>query len=546
MRNSAQPPLDVVVVGAGFSGLYLLHRLRGLGLRVRVLEQAHGVGGTWHWNRYPGARCDIESVDYQYSFDPDLVAQWQWSERYAAQPEILAYLEHIADRYDLRRDISFNVSVASAHYGEQAGIWTLTSDSGEEWEARYCVMATGNLSAVKPPDLPGLKEFAGQWLHTGQWPETPVDLSGRRVAVVGTGSSGIQAVTALAPVVDQLYVLQRTPNYSMPAHNRPLGQTEWQEIVQDFATRRHLCEWSDAGTPLESPVGRAVDASPEERRARYEEGWARGGISALSFAYSDMFRDEDANRYAQEFAREMIRSTVRDPQVALKLSPQHHIGTRRTCTDTGYFETFNRPNVELVDVREEPLEEIVPTGLRTATRQLDVDVIVFAIGFDAITGALAEIDVRGRDGVSLSQAWAAGPRTLLGLQVAGFPNLFLVTGPGSPSVLSNMVVSIEQHVDWIARCLEHLREAGATTIEATLQAQDEWMNHVHALAAETLYPKANSWYVGSNIQGKPREFNVYVAGCGNYRQECEQVVAEGYRGFAISNIPIVQEAQHDH
>ena len=545
MREDSEPraTLDVVVVGAGFSGLYLLHRLRGMGLRVRVLERAPGVGGTWFWNRYPGARCDIESVDYQYSFDPELVEQWRWTERYAAQPEILAYLEHVADRYDLRRDISFEVSVESAHYDDATGTWTVTTDTGEAIEARYCVMATGNLSSINPPKIPGLESFAGEWLHTGNWPQDPVDLSGKRVAVVGTGSSGIQTITALAPVVEQLYVLQRTPNYSMPAHNRPLEQQEWEEIVRNFAERRRICEWSDAGTPLDPPTSAAVDASPEERRARYESGWAHGGISSLSFAYNDMFRSEVANGYAQDFAREMIRTVVTDPVVAEQLSPRHHIGTKRTCTDTGYFETFNRDNVELVDVREDPIVEITESGIRTEARQIDVDVIVFAIGYDAITGALAEIDVRGRDGLSLRQQWAQGPETLMGLMVAGFPNLFVVTGPGSPSVLSNMVISIEQHVDWIADCLAHLADVGADTIEATVAAQEEWMTHVRALADDTLYPKSRSWYMGSNIEGKPRGFSVYIAGCGPFREECERVVAEGYRGFAITGTQPHKESE---
>ena len=527
--------LDAVVVGAGFSGLYMLHRMRGMGMTVRVLERASGVGGTWYWNRYPGARCDIESLDYQYSFSDELLRDWQWTERYASQPEILAYLEHVADRFDLRRDISFGVSVRSAHYDAQVGAWDLTTEAGEQVRARFCVMATGNLSDPAVSDLPGFDTFGGRWLHTGQWPDEPVELAGRRVAVVGTGSSGIQTVTAIAPVVDHLYVLQRTPNYSMPAHNRPLSGDEREEAVRDFAHRRHICEWSDAGTPLDAPVGRAVDAKPGDRVARYEEGWQRGGISALSFAFTDMFTDEQANRYAQDFARAKVRETVRDLAVADKLCPSHHIGTKRTCVDTGYFETFNRYNVELVDVREDPLVAVTPTGLRTRTRALAVDVIVFAIGFDAITGALADIDIRGRDGLRLLDAWADGPRTLLGIQSAGFPNLYMITGPGSPSVLSNMVVSIEQHVDWVVGVIEHLRSIGADTIEPTTEAQDAWMAHIESLAQPTLYSKANSWYVGANIRGKPKVFSLYVAGCGAYRRECDEIAASGYQGFLIGN-----------
>ncbi|WP_067793884.1 flavin-containing monooxygenase [Actinomadura formosensis] len=524
---------DVVVVGAGFAGLYMLHRLRGLGMTVRVIERADDVGGTWYWNRYPGARCDIESIDYCYSFDDALLHEWRWSERYAAQPEILRYLEHVADRFDLRRDIAFGTSVLGAEWDEAGHVWRLRCDDGEIVTATYCVMATGCLSTVKTPDFPGLGSFQGRWFHTGQWPHEPVDFTGGKVAVIGTGSSGIQAIPLIARHAERLYVLQRTPNYSMPAHNRPLTEAELHDALRDHAERRRRCRESESGIPLPPPTDATLDVTPEQRRARYEEGWRRGGISALSAAFTDFFTDEKANRLAQDFARAKIREIVRDPEVAELLCPTHHIGTKRTCTDTGYFETYNRDGVELVDVRSDPIEEITPTGVRTRDRHIDVDVIVFAIGFDAITGALTEIDIRGTGGRALTDTWAHGPRTLLGLQTAGFPNLFMVTGPGSPSVLSNMVVSIEQHVDWIADCLAHLRERGVDRIEATPAAQERWMAHVADLAAHTLYPKANSWYVGVNIPGKPRTFMPYVAGCGQYRRECDEIVAAGYAGFTL-------------
>lgn len=533
-EHPADMVLDVVVIGAGFSGLYMLYRLRELAMSVRVIEKGCGVGGTWYWNRYPGARCDIESVDYCYSFSEELVREWVWSERYASQPEILRYLEHVADRFDLRSDITLSTTVLSATYDDTNGTWTLTTDTGEEIRARYCVMATGNLSTVKPPDFPGLDTFKGTWLHTGLWPEEPVDLSGKRVAVVGTGSSGIQAIPVIAAAAERLFVLQRTPNYAMPAHNRLLDPGEWEQVVVDFARRRRLCEESDTGVPLPPPTIRAVDATPEARRDRYEEGWRRGGISALSGAFTDMFNDEQANAFAQNFAREKIREAVRDPTVAALLSPSHHIGTKRTCVDTRYFETYNRDNVELVSVRTEPIQEITPRGIKTTRREIDVDVIVFAIGFDAITGALSEIEIRGRAGQPLSARWESGPRTMLGIQVSGFPNLFLITGPGSPSVLSNMVVSIEQHVDWVADCLEHMRGSGVDIIEPTQEAEDAWMAHVDSLAQATLYPRATSWYVGANVPGKPRDFNVYVGGCGAYRCECDEVVSHGYRGFVMT------------
>ncbi len=379
---------DVLIVGAGFAGLHLLHQARAAGLRAKVLEKAGGVGGTWFWNRYPGARCDIESFDYQFSFAPELVAEWRWSERYAAQPEILRYLEFAATRLDLYRDIDFGVTVRSATFDETTAIWTLATSTGERLLANYCVMAVGNLSAIKRPDVAGLEDFGGQWFHTGNWPTQPVDLTDKRVAVIGTGSSGSQTITAIAPVVAQLYVLQRTPNYSMPAQNRPITDAENAEVLADWELRRHTCEWSDAGTPLPPATRRAIDVTDADRAQAYAEGWQRGGISALSGAFTDMFTDERSNQFAQNFAREQIRATVADPAVADLLCPSHHIGTKRTCVDTGYFQTFNRPNVELVDVRQAPIVEVNESGIRTADRQIDVDVIIFAIGFDAITGAV--------------------------------------------------------------------------------------------------------------------------------------------------------------
>lgn len=538
-----QDRIDVAIVGAGFSGLYMLHRLRGLGMRARILERGQGVGGTWYWNRYPGARCDIESIDYSYSFDEALTREWRWTERYSAQPEILAYIEHVTDRFDLRKDISFGTTVRAATWNDVAGEWILTCDTGETVRATYCIMATGCLSVTKEPDFPGLERFAGDWYHTGQWPHRTVDFNDKAVAVVGTGSSGIQVITDIGNRAGQLYVLQRTPNYSMPAHNRPLTDDEFDDATSRFSERRRICELSDAGVPQPPPTRATFDVTPEERRLRYEQGWQRGGINALSAAFTDFFVDEKANALAQDFARSKIRRIVHDPATAALLSPQHHIGTKRTCTDVGYFETYNRNNVELIDTRSNPLTAITPTGIQLRDRHIDVDIIVFAIGFDAITGALSDIAIRGTDGALLSEKWADGPRTLLGLQSAGFPNLFMVTGPGSPSVLSNMLVSIEQHVDWITDCLAHMRNLGVHRIEAAPDAEDRWMAHVAQLAAGTLYPKAKSWYLGANIPGKARVFMPYVAGCGQYRRECEDVARRGYQGFILGkqSSPVDQE-----
>ena len=522
--------IDALVVGAGFSGLCALHRLRELGLTVRVAERGDGVGGTWYWNRYPGARCDIESVDYQFSFSPELLAEWEWTERYAAQPEILRYLEFAADRLGLRPDIDLGTTVTAARYDEDRDRWQVTTDRGG-YDARFLVLAVGNLSAPKPPPFPGLDSFEGEWYLTARWPQEQVDLRGKRVGVIGTGSTGIQVVTVTAEQAAELWVFQRTPNYSMPAHNGPLDPAFQREVKRTFAARRHMAERAEAGVPFPAPEKRARDVSGEDRRRMYEEGWARGGINSLSYAFTDFHSDEFANATGAEFTREKIRAIVRDPEVAALLSPAHHIGTKRTCVDTGYYEVYNRPNVHLVDVRSTPIEEITPRGIRTAAAEYGLDVIVFAIGFDAMTGPFLEIDLHGRGGVSLRDRWAAGPRTYLGLTVAGFPNMFLVTGPGSPGVLSNMVVSIEQHVDWLAGCIGYMCKRGIAAIEATPEAEDGWVAHVNEVADATLYPQASSWYVGANVPGKPRVFMPYVGGCGRYRAECDDVAREDYRGF---------------
>jgi cation diffusion facilitator CzcD-associated flavoprotein CzcO len=525
--------IDVAVVGAGFAGLYMLYRLRGLGLRARVFERGSDVGGTWFWNRYPGARCDIESVDYCYSFSGELLAGWTWTERYATQPEILRYLHHVADRFDLRRDIQTSTRVTSLRYDEPGSLWLVSTDAGEVVSARYCVLAVGNLSSPKRPEFDGLDSFHGDWYHTARWPADGVDFQGQRVGIVGTGSTAVQSIPQIARQAARVQVFQRTPNYSMPAQNRPLPIAELREVLRGYAQRRRAAEQSDAGVPVAAPQRSALEVTPQERRRIYEAGWQRGGINALSQAFTDFFTDERANLTAQEFAREKIREIVRDPAVAEALCPRHHIGTKRTCVDIGYFESYNDDHLELVDVRRSPVTRVTPRGLATTAGEYELDAIVFAIGFDAITGALLEIDIRGRDGLSLAEKWSQGPRSYFGLCVAGFPNLFMITGPGSPSVLSNMVVSIEQHVDWIADCLGYLAGRGLDRIEASAEAEAAWGRHVDELASATLYPRATSWYVGANIPGKPRVFMPYVGGCGNYRRECEEVVERGYQGFLL-------------
>ncbi len=526
--------LDVVVVGAGFSGLYMLIRLRELGLRCIVIEKGDDVGGTWYWNRYPGARCDIDSVDYCYSFSPKLLEEWRWTERFATQPEILRYLEVVADTFDLRRDIRFSTTVTAADFDDETGTWLVRNSDGHLLCARYVVMAVGNLSEPKRPDIPGVANFAGDAFHTAQWPKEGVDFTGRRVGVIGTGSTGIQAIPLIAEQAEHLYVFQRTPNYSMPARNAPLEPQYVEDVLATFDERRELSRRSDAGTPFAPASKGTFEVSDEEREAMFEEGWRRGGINALSYAFTDFFTDVRANEVAQEFARRKIRELVEDPQTAESLLPSHHIGTKRTCVDTNYFATYNRDNVTLVDLLREPIEEVTEGGVRTASRDIELDCLVYAVGFDAMTGAMTAIDIVGRGDWTLREVWADGPVTYLGLMVAEFPNMFLVTGPGSPGVLSNMVVSIEQHVEWIAETIGYLETEGLGSIEATPAAQDQWVAHVNDLANATLYPHAASWYLFANIPGKARVFMPYVNGCGNYRSECEAVVRDGYRGFALT------------
>lgn len=524
---------DAIVVGAGFSGLYLLHRLRRAGLSAIVLEAAPGVGGTWFWNRYPGARCDIASVEYSFSFDQDLEQEWNWTERYAAQPEILRYIEHVAERFDLKRDIRFNTRVKSATFDTGTRRWNVHAEDGFAIDARFCIMATGCLSNSRIPALPGLADFAGPVLHTGNWPHEPQDFTGKRVAVIGTGSSGIQVIPEIAKQAARLTVFQRTPHFSVPAGNHPLDEAYLRDVKASYPQRRDFIRQSRNGATYEYAKEPALSTPREQVDAEFERRWQMGGANFMH-AYTDLGRVVEANDLAAQFVRNKIASVVRDPKTARKLTPTTYpIGTKRICLDTDYYQTYNRDNVELVDLTEEPLETITSGGVRTRNREVPVDVLVCATGFDAMTGALLAMDIRTSDGRSLREVWAEGPRNYLGLMVAGFPNLFTVTGPGSPSVLSNMLVSIEQHVEWISDCVEHLRKQGLATIEASPEAQEEWVEHVREVANTTLYPRAASWYMGANIPGKPRIFMPYIGGVGAYRNTCAEVAAQGYRGFVL-------------
>jgi cyclohexanone monooxygenase len=526
--------VDAVIVGAGFAGLYMLHRLRGLGMSAQVFEAGDGIGGTWYWNRYPGARCDVESMDYSYSFSPELEQEWTWTERYASQPEILRYINHVADRFDLRRDIRLSTRVTSAVFEEDTSRWTVETSRGDRVSARLCIMATGCLSAAQAPKFKGLETFEGRWYHTGHWPHEGVDFTGQRVGVIGTGSSAIQSIPIIAEQAAHLFVFQRTPNYSIPARNAPMDPDYQRAWKARYAEHRRQARESRIGFVVERTEASALAVSADERRREYEARWNRGGLG-FSATFADLLTSQEANETAAEFFRAKIRGIVRDPAVADALVPRDYpLGTKRLCVDTDYYATFNRPNVTLVDIRTSPIQEITPRGLRTQASAYTLDSIVFAIGFDAMTGALLGIDIRGRGGMSLRDKWSAGPRTYLGLAMAGFPNLFTITGPGSPSVLSNMIVSIEQHVDWIADCVTYLNRRGLTAIEPTVEAEDGWVAHVNEVGNMTLYPRASSWYMGANVPGKPRIFMPYIGGVGAYRQKCDDVAARRYEGFALS------------
>ncbi|HLG78992.1 MAG TPA: NAD(P)/FAD-dependent oxidoreductase [Ktedonobacteraceae bacterium] len=524
---------DAVVIGAGFSGLYMLYRLRELGLSARVYEAGGDVGGTWYWNRYPGARCDSPSVHYSYSFSPELEQEWEWSERYASQPEIQRYLSHVADRFDLRRDIQFNTRVTSALYDETSSQWLIQTDQGDRVTAQYCITAVGCLSTPNNPQIKGLDSFAGQVYHTSRWPHEGVDFTGKRVGVIGTGSTGIQIIPQIAKQADQVIVFQRTPNYSVPARNRPLTPEEQANIKAQYRELRQIDRESSLGFAFNYNTQSALEVSDEERQQKFERAWMEGGIQML-VTFSDLGSNLKSNAYMADFVRSKIDETVHNHETAWLLMPHDYpIGSKRLCVDTGYYETYNRENISLVDLRTSPIEEVTATSLRTRDAEYELDVIVFATGFDAITGSLLKMDIRGTHGQTLKEKWAAGPRTYLGLMTAGFPNLFIITGPGSPSVLSNMTVSIEQHVEWIADCIHYMQEHHFTAIEPERSAEDAWVEHVNELANTTLFPRGNSWYLGASIPGKPRIFMPYSGGVGKYRKECQEVVEQGYKGFVF-------------
>ena len=530
---------DVVVVGAGFSGMYLVKKLRDLGLNFVILEQGGDVGGTWYWNRYPGARCDIPTVEYSYSFDKELEQSWDWQELMAAQPEILTYANQVADNYDLRDSMRFNTRVASADFDENEHSWTLVTDTGDEYLARYFIMATGCLSVPNWPDIEGREDYAGRTIHTGLWPHEKVDFTGLRVGIIGTGSSAVQSIPEIAKTAKELKVFQRTPVYTFPAGNHPLDDDFRADIKARYEDIRETQRGSLGGMAMFGVMGRLqevgtekiADCSEEEREQRLVEE----GLPSLR-RYADVGLDLEANEMACDLYRRHIADIIDDPETAKALMPRGYpMGCKRQVVDIGYYEAFNRDNVSLIDLREDPIERINESGVCTAGGQHDVDVLIYATGFDAMTGAINNVSITGRSGTKLKDKWENGPRSYLGLQIAGFPNLFTVTGPGSPSVLSNMLVSIEQHCDWITDCIHHMNSNGLNTIEAEQQAEDQWVKHVFEVADGTMLtaPSCSSWYLGVNIPGKPRVFMPYVGGVGNYRAKCSNVAANGYEGFKL-------------
>jgi cyclohexanone monooxygenase len=524
---------DAIVVGAGFAGMYMLHRLRQAGFSTRVIEAGKGVGGTWYWNRYPGARCDVESVQYSYQFSPELEQEWEWTERYATQPEILRYANHVADRFDLRRDIRFETRVTRATFDEQQNLWTVETDRGDRLVSRFVITAMGCLSSPNTPKIAGLADFAGSVYHTGNWPHEGVDFTGRTVGIIGTGSSAIQSIPIIARQARHLTVFQRTANYTIPAHNAPLDPDYVRRVKAGYRGIRARARTKPAGIDFDINPASAVETPEAERNRVYETRWTYGGLGFIA-SFSDLLLNDDSNKTAADFVRAKIREIVKDPETAEILSPKNIIGCKRLCVDTGYWETFNRPNVALVDIGDAPIERITSTGVRAKGKSYDFDCLVLATGFDAMTGALLRVDFRGRGGATLHDAWREGPKTYLGLTVAGFPNLFTITGPGSPSVLTNMLPSIEQHVEWIADCLDAMRANGRTVIEATEPAQEAWVGEVGKSASITLRASCSSWYVGANIPGKPRVFMPYIGGFPAYVAACEEVVAAGYKGFALA------------
>ncbi|MBI2741130.1 MAG: NAD(P)/FAD-dependent oxidoreductase [Rhodospirillales bacterium] len=530
--SSSHPSVDAVVVGAGFGGLYALHCLRQMGFSALCFEAGDGVGGTWYWNRYPGARCDVESMQYSYSFSEELDQEWTWSEKYSPQPEILAYANHVADRFDLRRDIRFETRVVAATFDEARALWTVETDRDDRVEARFVIMAVGCLSAANKPPFEGMDDFKGPIYHTGEWPKEGVDFTGQRVAVIGTGSSAIQSIPLIAAEAKALTVFQRTPSYTVPAYNAKLDPDYVARVKAGYPALRAKARSRPTGFYFPFNAQPALEATPQERQRQYEEAWARGGLPFLG-AYGDLLFNKQANDTIADFARGKIRSIVEDPATAALLSPDNVFGCKRLCVDTDYYATFNKPHVRLVDVSKTPIERFTAEGVVVAGRTYPADAVVCATGFAAMTGSYDKMRITGRGGLTLAEKWAAGPRTYLGVASAGFPNLFMVTGPGSPSVLASMIQAIEQHVDWMVDLMAHMRDVGARSFEPKVADEDQWVAHVNEVSQVSLRSTCSSWYVGTNVPGRPRVFMPYIGGFPVYVQKCNEVMDTGYDGFVL-------------
>ena len=532
--NHHNEELDVIIVGAGFSGLYMLYKIRKMNLKALIIERASDAGGTWFWNRYPGARCDIESIEYSYSFSDELQQEWNWSNRYSDQSEILEYINYVVKKFNLKENIVFNTSVKSAKFDEKLKNWIVETDS-KSYSSKFCVMATGTLSSIKQPNFDGLENFKGDWYVTGEWPHEKLDFTSKKVAIIGTGSSAVQSIPVIAQEAKNLTVFQRSPNYTIPANNRPLTEKELSNAKSSYDQIREKAKYTRAGIGYNQfDERKLLDLSSEEIKKELNNRWKMGGQEIFTAGFTDVGVSLEANKIVADFVKSKIREIVKDPNVAKLLSPEDAIGCKRLCADTNYFETYNRENVELIDLNSNPINSITENGILTKNKEFKFDTIIFATGFDAMTGALQAIDITGKNGKKLKQVWKDGPKSFLGLLINGFPNLFTVTGPGSPSVLTNMMVAIEQHVEWISDCINFLSKSNLNEVEADELFQIEWMNHIEEVAKNTLRYTCNSWYVGANVPGKKRVFMPYAGGFGKYREKCDEIAENNYSILRIS------------
>jgi len=532
--NHHNEELDVIIVGAGFSGLYMLYKMRKMNLKALIIERASDAGGTWFWNRYPGARCDIESIEYSYSFSDELQQEWNWSNRYSDQSEILDYINYVVKKFNLKENIVFNTSVKSATFDENLKNWIVETDS-KSYSSKFCVMATGTLSSIKQPNFDGLENFKGDWYVTGEWPHEKLDFTSKKVAIIGTGSSAVQSIPVIAEEAKNLTVFQRSPNYTIPANNRPLTEKELSNAKSSYDQIREKAKYTRAGIGYNQFEERKLlDLSSEEIKKELNNRWKIGGQEIFTAGFTDVGVNVEANKIVADFVKSKIKEIVKDPNVAELLSPEDAIGCKRLCADTNYFETYNRENVELIDLNSNPIKSITENGILTKNKEFKFDTIIFATGFDAMTGALQAIDITGKNGKKLKQVWKDGPKSFLGLLINGFPNLFTVTGPGSPSVLTNMMVAIEQHVEWISNCINFLSKSNLNEVEADELFQIEWMDHIEEVAKNTLRYTCNSWYVGANVPGKKRVFMPYAGGFGKYREKCDEIAENNYSILRIS------------